>query len=419
MTEGYFIPGNILIPENQNMQLWSIIACDQFTSQPEYWSRVEKAVGNTPSTLRLMLPEIYLKDGNIELHAAKIKSVMEDYLSKGIFKELDDSYIYIERTLSQGGLRRGLLGLLDLEEYDYNPSSSSPIRATEGMVPDRLPPRIRVREDAALELPHVVVFIDDPDRTVIKPLGGMKDKLEQLYSFTLMEGGGSIEGYRVTGAEAKAVREGLNRLASPEVIEKKYGNNIKPVVYAVGDGNHSLASAKKCWEKIREGLTDEERKVHPARWTMVELVNVHEEAIVFEPINRVIFNTKPDTFLKEAEEFFARYGDGGHEVICITEYGRRSFYTDGLTIGQSITACDEFIEGWVSKHGGSIDYIHGDDTTAELGSKKGCAGIIMPRMKKSELFPSIIKSGAFPKKSFSIGPAKDKRYYLECRKISM
>lgn len=419
MTEGYFIPGNILVPDKQDMKLWSVIACDQFTSQPDYWNKVEKAVGNAPSTLKLMLPELYLKDGNIDQSAAKIRSAMEDYLSKGIFRELEDSYIYVERTLSKGGLRRGLLGLLDLEAYDYNPDSVSPIRATEGMVPDRLPPRIKVREDAPLELPHVVVFIDDPDRTVIKPLGSMKDKLEKLYDFELMEGGGSVEGYRVTGPAAETVRLGLNRLASPEVIEKKYGNNKNPVIYAVGDGNHSLASAKKCWEKLREGLSDEERQTHPARWTMVELVNVHEEAIIFEPINRVIFNTNPENFLEEAEEFFARYGNGGHELTCITAKGKLNFYTDGLTIGQSIAACDEFIEGWVARHGGSIDYIHGDDTTAELGSGAGCAGIIMPRMKKNELFPSIIESGAFPKKSFSIGPARDKRYYLECRKISM
>jgi hypothetical protein len=339
------------------------------------------------------------------------------YLSKGLFRELDASYIYVERTLSGGGLRRGLLGLLDLEAYDYNQDSRSPIRATEGMVPDRLPPRVKVRESAPLELPHIVVFIDDDERSVIEPLAKSADSMERLYSFELMEGGGAIKGYRVDGKTAASVARALEKLVSPEIIEKKYGKNIDPVVYAVGDGNHSLASAKICWERIRESLDAEQREVHPARWTLVEIVNVHEESIVFEPINRVIFNTEPAMFLEEAERFFSRFGKGGHELECITSTGRVRCHTDGLTIGQSIAACDEFIEGWAARRGGRIDYIHGDDNTAELGARRGCAGVIMPRMKKSELFPSIIKSGAFPKKSFSIGPAKDKRYYLECRKI--
>jgi hypothetical protein len=420
MTNNYFISGNILLPDKrQDMSRWSVIACDQFTSEPEYWERVEKAVGSSPSTLRLMLPEAYLKTTGIDTYIGNINKTMSAYLLQGLFEELKSSYIYVERTLSGGGQRCGLLGLLDLEAYDYNKDSVSLIRATEGMVPDRLPPRVRVRKDAPLEVPHIIVFIDDADRSVIEPLSADTGSLKRLYDFKLMEGGGRVRGYQVDGEAADKVCASLNKLSSPGVIEKKYGKNISPVIYAVGDGNHSLASAKMCWEMIRDTLSQEERITHPARWTLVEIVNVHEESIIFEPINRVIFNTESGGFLKEAEEFFSRYGNGGHELTCISSGGSVKCYTDGLTIGQSISACEEFIEGYAAKHGGKIDYIHGDETTAQLGSRKGCAGVIMPRMKKSELFPSIIKSGAFPKKSFSIGPAKDKRYYLECRKISL
>lgn len=408
-----FIPGDILLPRDADMERWSVIACDQFTSQPEYWAEVEGLVGNAPSTLRLMLPEAYLDLPDKAERCRSILNAMEDYLSTGLFRTLKDSYIYVERTLSGGGLRRGILGLLDLEAYDYREESTSLVHATEGLVQERIPPRLALRRDAPLESTHLVLFYDDPDLRV--PALAAQLAGEALYDFTLMLGGGHIRGFPITGEKANALRSVLNRMADPEVLRAKFGDTASPVLYAVGDGNHSLATAKQSWERIREGLTPEQRERHPARYTLAELVDLHEPAMEFEPIHRVLFQTDAAAFSREAEARFPA-ADGEHPFVCMTASGARTLYARG-TIGESIAALDAFLLEYASRYGGRIDYIHGLEDAKALCAAPDRAAILMPEMDKRDLFPSIVKSGPLPKKSFSIGPALDKRYYLECRKI--
>ncbi|MDR1131726.1 MAG: DUF1015 domain-containing protein, partial [Oscillospiraceae bacterium] len=255
-----FIPGDILLPGAVDMSLWSVIACDQYTAQPDYWDSVGERVGDAPSALRLILPEAYLRTKDAAAETDRINRTMEDYLSGGLFETCEDSYIYLERELSAGGTRRGLLGLIDLEAYDYRANSVSPVHATEGTVESRLPPRVKIREAAGLELPHIVVFIDDPENMVLGDLSIG----DALYDFALMDGGGRVRGARVCGEKARRVQAALERLASPGQLAKRYGKSPKhPVILAVGDGNHSLAAARFCWERLRETLTPEERKTHP------------------------------------------------------------------------------------------------------------------------------------------------------------
>lgn len=421
MRNNIFLPCDILIPDKADMSLWSIIACDQFSSEPGYWEEIASQVGKAPSTLHMMLPEVYLGQSKTEEEARRIGSAMLDYLSSGIFATIPDSYIYIERMLPGGLIRKGLLGTLDLEQYDYRPGSTSLIRATEGTVEDRLPPRVAVREQATLEMPHIIVFIDDADNSVIGNLSDQTEGHEKLYDFDLLGKGGHITGWRFSGVEASYIEESLQRLSCEKAIQKKYnGAGANPVIFAVGDGNHSLATAKLCWERLKRTLSDEEIKSHPARFSLVEVVNLHDDSVKFEPIHRVLFDTNANVFLAEAEEFIKSAnlpGDERHMISCITGEGRESVFISGNTIGETIALCERFCQSYLEKYGGRIDYIHGDKTAEEMASKPGCAGILLPRMDKNELFPSIMRSGTFPRKSFSIGHATDKRYYLECRKI--
>ena len=408
------IPGNILLPERQNFEKWSVIACDQFTSQPDYWEAVDKIVGSERSTLRLMLPEVYLNQPDAELRSRRILNNMKQYLADGVFRLLPNCYIYVERTLSSGGTRRGILGLLDLEAYDYRSDASSPVHATEGLVIERIPPRLALRREAYLESPHLVLFYDDAENSVNRLVASLEK--EPLYDFPLMCGGGRIRGSSVSGKEAEMLRAGLNRLSDPELLRKKYGSCESPVVFAVGDGNHSLATARKYWEELKPTLSPEEQITHPARYTLAELVNLHEPDVEFEPIHRVLFDTDASAFLREAAEYFAPVGAEAHILRCISAEGEVPLSVGG-TIGQSIAACEKFVEDYSARHGGRIDYIHGLNNTREMAVLPGRAALLMPEMRKSELFPSIIYSGILPKKSFSIGPALDKRYYLECRCI--
>ncbi len=412
-----FIPGDILLPKNVELLLWSVIACDQYTAQPEYWDALDRKVGNAPSTLRLILPEAYLGTRDTHTETERINNTMQDYLNEGLFETLHDSYVYVERTLPGGTIRRGLVGLIDLEAYDYRADSRSPVHATEGTVEERLPPRVRIREGASLELPHIVVFVDDPENTVLSDLG----EGEPCYAFDLIDGGGTIRGVRVDGADAERVQMALAQLASPEGLERRYGRRPEqPIIIAMGDGNHSLATARLCWERIREGLTFAEWERHPARFALAELVNIHDESIVFEPIHRVLFDTDPESYFSEAQDYFAAASQVGPTAHKITvAYGDKieALTVTGQTIGSLIALAQRFCENFIAVHGGSLDYIHDDDTTLELATRRGCPALLLPAMDKNELFPSIMDSGVFPAKSFSIGPARDKRYYLECRKI--
>lgn len=412
-----FGPGDILVPKNADMELWSVIACDQFTSQPEYWDSVDARVGDVPSTLRMIFPEAYLGRRDEDRETAGINQAMERYLEDGIFTALKDSFVYVEREMTVGGLRRGLVGLVDLECYDYAQNSASPIRCTEGTIESRLPPRVKVRMGAALELPHVVVFADDPDRTLFK---GLED-CEKIYDFQLMDGGGRIVGRRVTGEAARNVEKALDALREPEYLERRYGlEGRPPAVFAMGDGNHSLATAKLCWEKIKPELSTRERESHPARYSLVELVSIHDDTVAFEPIHRVVFETDAGDFFREAEEFFASAGgegDNSHAFTLLKGGESRCLSISGCTEGEAIALAQGFCNDYVNQHGGHIDYIHDDASAVSLSQGEGRWGMLFPPIGKDRLFTSIIKSGAFPAKSFSIGPARDKRYYLECRKI--
>lgn len=414
-----FRPCEILLPTGCDMGKWSVVACDQFSSQPEYWDALDAAVGSAPSTLRLMLPEAYLETKDQLESSELINAKMREYMDGGVFRQLPDSYVYLERTLSGGAVRRGLMGVLDLEAYDYSKASRSPIRATEGTIEGRLPPRVRVRRDAALELPHIMVFVDDAENRLLGPLSGKTAELPKLYDFELCCGGGHLRGWQVTGADAGTVDAAIDALSDASALAEKYGG-AAPAVFAMGDGNHSLATAKKCWEELKPSLSGAERETHPARFGLVELVNIHDGAVTFEPIHKVVFDTDAAGFIAGAKAFWAQRGarsGAGHEVKLVCGEAEEALDVRGLTIGELIGAAEDFCQGWIAAHGGRVDYIHNDDTAEGMGRRAGCAAILLPRMEKSELFPSIIRSGPFPKKSFSIGHAEDKRYYLECRRI--
>ncbi len=411
-------PADILVPANCNMAKWSVVACDQFSSQPEYWDALDQYVGDAPSTLRLMLPEAYLDRRDPFAEAKTINATMRRYLEGGVFRTLPASYVYLERTQTDGKVRRGLMAALDLEAYDYSAASASPIRATEGTVPDRLPPRVRVRRDAPLEMPHIMVLMDDPQNAVLGSLEARKSAFPKLYDFDLNCGGGHLRGWQVSGDDAAALERALDAYA--QAIRERY-KGTAPAMFAIGDGNHSLAAAKNCWEELKKAdLSPERLERHPARFSLVELVNIHDDAIVFEPVHKVLFDTDAGAFLDKVKAFWAGRGQAtgaGHPLRLLAEGREEPLTVGGLTIGQLIGAAEEFCQSYIAAHGGRIDYIHNDDTALEMGKRPAGAAILLPKMQKNELFPSIIRSGPFPKKSFSIGHAEDKRYYLECRKI--
>lgn len=392
-----FTPADILLPRVDDMTKWSCIACDQFTAEPEYWREAERIVGSEPSTLRLMLPEAWLGVRDSAAETRKIYAAMKDYVNRGIFRTVEQSFIYVERTLPSGAVRRGLVGKLDLECYDWAPGSATPVRATEGTVESRLPARVEVRRGATLEMPHIMVFIDDPENAVIPSAAGG----EALYDFELMLGGGHIRGSRVTGEAAERLTAALE---APEGA----------VRFAMGDGNHSLAAAKRCWEQIKRNLPESELETHPARYALAEIVNIHDEAVTFEPIHRVLLETVPRGFIEEAA---ARLPRGKGQVVTLLAGRREMEIETGMPLGALVALVDELLGDWRREHGGEPDYIHGDEEARALGGKPSSVGVLLPRLEKAELFPYITEHGPYPKKSFSIGHARDKRYYLECRAI--
>ncbi len=421
MENTTFLPGEILLPApDVDLPRWSVIACDQFTSESAYWDNLDRLVGKSPSTLRMIFPEAYLGIRPLEAERRRIHTAMARYLEQGVVCAAPgNAYIYVERETSSG-LRAGLVGLLDLEDYAYDAQAETKVRSTEGTVPERLPPRVAIREGAPLELPHVMLFLDDPEGTVIEPLAG-RSAAEAVYDFDLIHGGGHIRGWRISGAEAKAVSRAIGALGEPEVLAKKYGAApAHPVLFAVGDGNHSLAAAKAYWEKLKKSLPAAELAGHPARYSLVELVNIHEAAVTFEPIHRVLFSTQSAGFLEELEALCRRLERSGgtvHTLKGISQGKSRVLTATGLTLGEVIGAVEAFCQEYIQVHGGTLDYIHGDEAAAALAERPGCAGVLLPAMDKGELFPSILRSGPFPRKSFSVGEPQDKRYYLESRRI--
>ncbi len=416
-----FYPADILLPKDADMTKWAVVACDQFTSQPEYWQAVEETVGDAPSTLRLILPEAKLNEPDVDEHIAGINAAMQDYLDRGIFRTLADSLIYIERVQSDGKVRHGLIGMVDLDQYDFTPGSGALIRATEGTVLSRIPPRVRVRQDAPIELPHVMLLIDDPDRTVIEPMTAQSGSMEKLYDFDLQQGGGHLTGWKLTEKQIDAAADALTALCRGEEMEKKYGmKGAAPLLFAVGDGNHSLATAKQCYENLKKVTPESEWANLPARYALVEVVNNHDDALQFEPIHRVLFGVEPEAVLQAFLDFYpgAHEGQGPGHTIAYTYAGHTGFVTvPEPKVQLAVGTLQAFIDEYLKTHGGEVDYIHGDDVTDQLGAKPGNIGFKLPAMGKDQLFKTVMADGVLPRKTFSMGHAQDKRYYVEARKI--
>lgn len=414
-----FLPANILIPQVDSMEKWAVIACDQFTSDPAYWARVAETAGDAPSTLRLILPEAELGTPQEAAHTEEINRTMEAYLANGLFRTYENSFVYVERTLQNGSVRKGLVGMVDLEAYDYNPGSTSAVRATERTVTERIPPRQRVRRNASLELPHILLLCDDDRKVLLEPIGAKKESLTKLYDFDLMEGGGHITGYLVSGEEAAAFEDRLTAYtaACPEKYQDLPGASL---VFAVGDGNHSLATAKACWEKLKPTLPEAERETHPARYALVELVNLHDESLEFEPIHRVLFGVEPKKLLEAFLAAYpgAHYGEGeGHQISYILPGEKGVITVPNPTAQLEVGTLQSFLDKYLEANGGKIDYIHGADVVEQLASQPDSIGFLLPAMGKDQLFPTVIFDGALPRKTFSMGEAHDKRFYLEARKI--
>lgn len=414
-----FKRGNILLPKNTDMTKWSVVACDQYTSEPEYWNDVEKIVGDAPSTLKLTLPEIYLEDENVSERIAKINSNMKALLDEDFFNEYKDSMIYLERTQSDGKIREGLIGVVDLEAYSYEKGAETPIRATEKTVIERIPPRVKIRENAPLELPHIMILIDDDKKQIIENLKNKVSENDIVYDFDLMKNGGHVKGYLLNEETMDEVDKGLKELADKEVFAKKYDvNNKEVLLFAMGDGNHSLATAKACYEKLKETMSEEEYLNNPARYALVELVNLHSPALEFEAINRVIFNTNPEKLLNSLKEYYQINKDGnGQEIEVITNDVNEKWYIENPKSNIAVGSIQIFLDEYLKNNEGKIDYIHGEETTKNLAKQSGNVGFIFEAMPKNELFKTVILDGSLPRKTFSMGHSYDKRYYLESRKI--
>ena len=411
---------NIMLPDfkKNDAHSWAVIACDQFTSQPEYWEKAREIVGNAPSTLDLMLPEVYLSES--EKRIPKINETMKEYAEK-ILVSHEDSMIYTERTQSDGTVRQGLVLAVDLECYDYRKGADSLIRATEATVVERIPPRVAIRRGACLELPHVMLLIDDPEKTVIEPLA--KENLDNVaYDTELMLGGGSIKGYFLSKDIQSKVASALDNLTTPESMEKRYGDgSLSPLLFAVGDGNHSLASAKAAYEEIKEKLGADAAIDHPARYALVEVVNIHSDALKFEPIYRVMFGVDPSDVFEKLSSYLDRLNGNADaqniEYIFADTCGSLVAKNPvrQLTVGTLQDFIDEYIKSTPSAE---VDYIHGEAALKELASAKNSIGFLFDGMNKDQLFKTVIYDGALPRKTFSMGHAEDKRYYMECRKIT-
>lgn len=387
---------DILLPDKADMHRWSVVACDQYTSQPEYWQSVEKIVGDAPSTLRLVYPEAYLAEGDARIE--KINAEMRKYLESGVFKEYKNALVYIERT-TESGARCGLVGAVDLEEYDYHRGAKSAIRATEGTVLERIPPRVKIRRGAALELPHIMLLADDAGKTLIEPLADAEKT--PLYDFELMENGGHLRGWLLSETAAAGAIAAAERLAQTAA---------DGLVFAVGDGNHSLAAAKAFWEEKKQTLTPEQRQTDPARYCLAEIVNIHSPALEFEPIHRVVFGARADELISQLEK---ECGGEGHIVHYITPHGEGDISLSREKSKLAVGVLQDFLD----KIGADVDYIHGEDALRALAAKDGNVGFMLPKPEKSDLFASVIADGALPRKTFSMGEACEKRFYTEARRI--
>ncbi len=436
---GIGIPQVLLPKKGIDPTKWAIVACDQFTSEPEYWKEVEQLVGDEPSTLHLIYPELYLNEADPDRRIASIRNKMDEYLELGVFSPYE-GIAYVERDAA-GKTRKGLVLCVDLDRYDYHAGSSSLIRASEGTILERIPPRMRIREGAGLELPHIMILIDDPQDTVVGPLTQSKDILQGLYDFELMKKSGRLRGYLVDDPELeRGVEEALENLAAPQNFARHYDlpEDTPVLLFAMGDGNHSLATAKAIWEKVKESAPDQQAvRDDPRRFALAEIVNVHDEALVFEPIHRVLFELDTDRdLLKEMEAHYSgRFGfsvadsldemkkqvdaqSGAHKIGVIRSGGygiiEISNPDSNLPVGSLQLFLDKFIDDGGAEE---IDYVHGTSVVDKLGRVSGNMGFYLPAMDKNDLFKTVILDGALPRKTFSMGEAEEKRFYMECRKL--
>lgn len=429
---GVAVPTVLLPVDSIDPYKWAVIACDQFTSEPEYWEKVDANVGDAPSTLRMILPELYLNAPDVDERIARAQQSMRDYLDAGYLAP-HDAFVYVERSVG-GRTQKGLVVALDLETYDYNKGSQTLVRATEGTVLDRLPPRMKVRRGAPLELPHILVLYDDPAGVVLRDVFANLDALPVAYDFELMEGSGHLTGRFVqTPALVASVSEGLASLIDADAYRAKYDlANDNPLLFAMGDGNHSLATAKAIWEELKAAGAGSD---HPARHALVELVNLHDDSLVFEPIHRVIFNAgdlvdqlkarfgadaefTPASDIRELDAL-VRVAASKQRFGMVTPDGYALVELCNPTHELAVGTLQEFLDAFLtSNEHAEIDYVHGEDVCDRLGRAEGNVGFLLPAIGKSTFFKSIAVDGSFPRKTFSMGHAKDKRFYMECRKIA-
>jgi hypothetical protein len=434
---GFRLPRVCLPRSDVDLAKWAVVACDQYTSEPAYWAEVARAVGDAPSTLELIFPEVYLGRADAPERIARIQATMRRYLAEGLLRDHDGA-IYVERTIEQPGgpqVRRGLMLELDLEHYDFSAASASLIRPTEGTIVERLAPRIEVRSGAELELPHILVLIDDPQCTVIEPIGAARDALAPLYDTPLMQGGGHVSGRAVDAVRAGRAVQALQALADPRSFATRYGvpDGTPPMLFAMGDGNHSLATAKAIWERAKGTVGMD----HPSRWALVEVENIHDPALHFAPIHRLLFGVSVDVRQALAQAFGSRFsctdvasaeamrqrvhaaGAGRHAAGLVGPGPRFSVVeiTDPpstLAVGTLQPVIDGLLERGGATH---IDYVHGDDVLERLGAAEGSLGLHLPTVAKGDLLKMVVREGPLPRKTFSMGEAHEKRFYVEARRI--
>ena len=409
-------PARILLPApGISPETWACIACDQYTSEPEYWEKAFSFVGDAPSAIRLILPECFLKNSD-EL-IPRIHGTMADYLSRGLLvPAVDPGFILCERTVASG-TRLGLVCTVDLEQYSFEKNTFPLVRPTEQTITDRLPPRLKIRRGAPVELTHIMILIDDPGRTVLEPLRAARASLRKLYDFSLMLGGGRLAGWAVDSGDLLAETDRrMNAL-----LDSK---GEHPMLLAVGDGNHSLATAKARWNEIREGLTEEERKSHPARFALCEIVNIHDEALLFEPIHRIVTGVSRP----ELTEDWRRYasargmslecGGPGHSFTVVSADGEETVTVSRPEGAIPCETVQKFLDDFLARHPeAGIDFIHGEASLRALAAKPDTVGFLLPEIDKHSFFADVEKLGVLPRKTFSMGEADEKRFYMEAKEI--
>jgi hypothetical protein len=440
---GVKVPEIYLPNSSVNLNKWAVVACDQYTSQPDYREEVKSYVGNHPSTLNIIFPEVYLEWNDEEQRIDSIKSNMLKYMNEGVLENKWVGFVYLDRQTSHAISRKWLIMALDLEKYDYSKDSQTLMRATEWTIVDRLPPRIKIRNGAALESPHIMVLIDDPQKTVVEPLSQNLDKYTKLYDFDLMMDGGHIKWYQINDEESiNSIVNSLQNLADKELFKNKYGvwDDLWVLLFAMWDGNHSFATAKAIWEEKKKTLSPEEMQDHPARFAIVEINNVHDAGINFEPIHRVLFNVDNDNLFNEMANYFKsiwselvveHYSNKDELKENLKESNKDIHYCRGMNewwymilwiknpkLNLEVGNIQDFLDKYLVDHPESkIDYVHGEEVTEQLWRKRGNLGLLFPIMDKSDFFKTVVVDGALPRKTFSMWEAEEKRFYLECRKI--